>query len=199
MNVISLFFVSSSLFPVERKHISLLPLAILFMTQCFVLLSVLLPLSFSSRCFPLLLLSSLFSFSVFLRHSGNISINGAMLESPSSFSSQVLHFLFRLHYCFYFLMHVGKSPSTFMSLSLPPPSLVHLSLLWFLCDHLLTTHSPSFFSSSHSLLTTAHSRCDEFFDLPFLHLIFDFSFYVLVFDVFQVSTLYCLHNNLTID
>ena len=36
MNVTSLFFVSSSLFSFERGHISLLPLAILFMAQCFV-------------------------------------------------------------------------------------------------------------------------------------------------------------------
>ena len=91
MNVTSLFFVSSSLFSVERGHISLLPLAILLMTQCFVLLRVLLPLSFSSRVFPLLLLSSLLSFSVFSQTQRNISINGAMLESSSSFSSQVFH------------------------------------------------------------------------------------------------------------
>ena len=49
MNVTSLFFVWSSFFSVERGHISLLPLAILFMTQCFVLPRVLLPLSFSSH------------------------------------------------------------------------------------------------------------------------------------------------------
>ena len=138
MNVTSLFFVSSSLFPVEHIHISLLPLAILFMTQCFVLLSVLLPLSYSSRFFPLLLLSSLHSFSVFSQTQRNISIKGAMLESSSSISSQVFHFSCFVFIMFLlFLMHVGKSPSTFMSLSLPPPSLVHLSLLWFLCNEIV--------------------------------------------------------------
>ena len=104
------FFVSSSLFPVER------PLAILFMTQCFVLLSVLLPLSFSSRFFPLLLLSSLLSFSVFPQTQRNISINGAMLESSSSFSSQVFHFLFRLHYCSTFSHACWKTTVNFHEL-----------------------------------------------------------------------------------
>ena len=98
----------------------------------------------------------------------NISINGAMLEASSSFPS---HFFFIVS-CSMFLLsliHVGKSPSTFMSLSLPPPLLVHLSFLWFLCNEIifLTTHSPSFFSSSHSLLMTAHNRCDKSFDCHF--------------------------------
>ena len=62
-------------------------LAVSFMKQCFVLPRVLLPLFFSSCFLPLLLLSSLLSSQTY-RY---ISINGAMLESSSSFSSQVFH------------------------------------------------------------------------------------------------------------
>ena len=103
------------------------------MSLCFILFNVLLPLSFPSRFLPLLLLSSLLSLSVFLRHSG-IFLNGAMLESSSSFSFQIFHLsCFNFISVSIFLMRVGKSPSTFLSLSLPPPSLVLLSLLWFLC------------------------------------------------------------------
>ena len=85
MNVTSCFFVSSSLFPVERGHLPVLPLAISFMTKCFVLLTVLLPLSFSSRFFPLLLLSSLLSFSFFLRHSGTSPSMVGCLNHPPPF------------------------------------------------------------------------------------------------------------------
>ena len=105
----------------------------------------------------------------------NITIKGAMHESSSSFSSQVFHFFVSSAMLFLlFLMHVGKSPVV------------------------KSSHSPSFFSSFKSLLTTAHNRCEEFFVCHFLHVFFDFGFKILVFDVFQVSTLYCLHDKLTI-
>ena len=80
-----LFLVSSSLFPVELMNIYLLPLAILFMSLCFVLLSVQHPLSFSSRFFPLLLLSQLLSFYVYLRHSGTSPSKVRCLSRPPPF------------------------------------------------------------------------------------------------------------------
>ena len=113
---------TSSFFSVERGHISLLPLAILFMTQCFVLLRVLLPLSFSSRVFHLLLLSSLLSFSICLRHSGTSPSMVRCLSRPPPFplKSSILFVSSSLLFLL-FLMHVGKSSSTSMSLSLPSP------------------------------------------------------------------------------
>ena len=143
MIVTSLFFVSSSLFPVERIHISLLPVAILFMTQCFVLLSVLLPLSFSSRFFPSLLLSSLLSFSVFLRHSGTSPSMVRCLSRPPPFPlkssiflvSSLLLFLLFSHACWKATVnfHELVSASSFTRAS----CVTVVSLQW---DCLLTTH-----------------------------------------------------------
>ena len=138
---------------------SLLPVAILFMTQCFVLLRVLLPLSFF---FTLLSLAAAVVVAVSLLFSQtqrNISINGAMLESSSSFSSQVFHFFVSSSLLFLlFLMHVGFSSSTLMSLSLPSP--------WFLCSEivfglLVVVRPSSLLLSPFSRLLTV--RCDEFF------------------------------------
>ena len=63
------------------------------------------------------------------------------------------------------LMQYGKSPSACLSFCLPPPSLFLLSSpLVFLCFCVdTTTRSLPFFPASLSFLTTAHSRCDEFF------------------------------------
>ena len=60
----------------------------------------------------------------------HVSIDVVVSESPSSFSFQVFVFLgVSSLLSFWCLMHAGKSPSTFLNLSLPPPSLVYLSLL----------------------------------------------------------------------
>ena len=86
-------------------------------------------LRFAQSAAPAFLFFALLSFAaavvvaIFLSSSQtqrNISINGAMLESSSSFSSHVLHFFVSSSLLFLlFLTHVVKSPSTFMSLSLP--------------------------------------------------------------------------------
>ena len=89
----------------------------------------------------------------------NISINGAMLESSSSsFSSQVFH-------SFYFVIIVVSAVSRarwwiIVDFHALVPAFFLVSLQW---NRLLTTRSPTLFSSSNPLLTTAHSRCDEFF------------------------------------
>ena len=98
----------------------------------------------------------------------HVSVDIVVFESSSSSSSfQAFVFFFALSSMLSFLclMHAGKSPSTFLSLSLPPPSLVFLLVCWFPCDAvcLLTSHSLTFFSSFQADLSTAHSRCDEFF------------------------------------
>ena len=168
MNVTSLFFASSSFFPVESTNRSLLPLAILFTSLCFILFSVLLPLSFFLALLSLAaaVIAFLLSFPQTQRY---ISINGAMLESSSSFT--VFHLsCFIFIFVSIFLMHVGKSPSTYLPELVPASSFTRASFVAVvsLCrDCLLTTHSPSFFSLFHSLLTTAHGRCDEFFDCHF--------------------------------
>ena len=65
------------------------------------------------------------------------------------------------------------------------------SLILLCCCVHLTTRSLSFISTFLSRLSTAHSRCDEFFWLPFFHLAFDFCFDVLVFGVLEASALAC--------
>ena len=141
------------------------------MSLCFVLLSVLLPLSFSSRFFPLLLLSSLLSFSVFLRHSGTSPSMVRCLSRPPPFLFRSSVFLVPSPLLSLFFSCVLESHRP---ISWSCPCLLLHSCIFrccgFLCDVVvfwLLIGSPSFFSSSHSLVTTAHSRCDEFFDCHF--------------------------------
>ena len=61
---------------------------------------------------------------------------------------------------------LGSHRPHFLSLSLPPPSLVLLLVSLCCCLH-LTTHSLFFFFSFQTHLSTAHKRCDEFFDCNF--------------------------------
>ena len=68
------------------------------------------------------------------------------------------------------LMHAGKSPSThiFELVSAASFAGVSVGLLVSLCCCLpSTTHSLTFFSSFQADRSTAHSRCDEFFDCNF--------------------------------
>ena len=60
-----------------------------------------------------------------------------------------------------------ESPVNFFELvSAASFACTSVALLVSLCRRLhLTTRSPSFFSSFQADLSTAHSRCDEFFDL----------------------------------
>ena len=77
-------------------------------------------------------------------------------------------FFLRCPRCFHFwsLVRAGKSPSTFLNFSLPPPSLVFL-LVSLCCCLPLTTHNLTLFSSFQADLSTAHCRCDESFDCHF--------------------------------
>ena len=95
INVTSLFFVFSLFFfPVESPHKSLLPLSILLLLPSFILLSVLLPLSFfSSLFFFLLLLSSLLFSSVYLRHSDTSPSTLYCLSRPPPFPFRSSFFL----------------------------------------------------------------------------------------------------------
>ena len=131
----------------SNRRTNLLPLTILLLSSLF----------FS------LLLPSLLFLSVCLRHSGTSPSTLSCLSRPPPPPFRPSFFLVwsSLLSLFSSLMHAGKSPSTFMSLSLPPP--------WFLFseNRLLTTHSPSFFSSFQADLSTAHSRCDELFGCHF--------------------------------
>ena len=82
MNVTSLFFECTS-FPVVCCNCnSLLPLAILFMTQFFIFSRMPLPLSFSSYFLLLLLLESLMSSNFLLRHSGTSPSTVLCLSRP---------------------------------------------------------------------------------------------------------------------
>ena len=82
------------------------------------------------------------------------------------------------------LMQNGKSPSVCWSLSATAftfPCVVSLVFFVFLSFCVsVTTRSLPFIPASLSHLTTAHSRCDEFFCQPCFHLFFDFGFDVLV-------------------
>ena len=156
-------------FPVESPHKSLLPLSILLLLPSFILLNVLLPLSF---LFVVLVIAAAAVFAFFFRFSQtqcHISIDFAVFESSSSFSFQVFVFLV-LSSLLSFLSHAcWKVTVNFFEL-IPAASFTCASVASLislcLCLH-LTTRSLSFVSSFLSPLSTAHSRCDEFYGCHF--------------------------------
>ena len=120
MNVTSLFSVFIIIFfLVESPHNSLLPLTILFFPPC----------SFYCCC-CCCRFASVFSVSQTQWH---ISINIVVFVVLLLFLSGRRFSCVVIVVVHFSLMHVGKSPSTFISLSLPLPSLVLLSLRWFPC------------------------------------------------------------------
>ena len=144
----------------------------------------------SSFCFYRLfhfhccLLPPLLFLSVFLRHSGMSPSTLLYLSRPPPPPFRLSFFLCG-HHCYPFKVScMLESPrQRFLSLSLPPSSLVLLLVCWCPCVAVsLTTHSLTFLSSFQADLSTAHSLCDEFFDC-FSIWSFDFCFNVLVFDV----------------
>ena len=178
---------------------SLLPLTILLLLPSFILFSVLLPFSFF---FVVLFIAAAAVFDLsfsFSQTQWHISIDVVVFESSSSFFLSGLRFFLCCHRCCLLcLLHVGKSPSTFFEF-VPAASFTCASVvsLTFLCRCVhLTTRSLSFISSFLSHLSTAHSRCDEFFDV---HLTLDLCFDVLVFDVLEASALACFYHHLASD
>ena len=182
INVMSLFCVSFIIFLSCRiaAHLSLLPFVILRLLSFFLLLESLHPLTILSLSF--LLLQLFFVFFIDASHTQwHVTVN---------FCSSFLVILFSLSSVSR-LIQTGKSPSTCLSFCLPPSSLLHLSTSRFLCFAVqigLLIVCLSFTPSSVSHLSTAHSRCDEFF-ANFFHLFFDFRFDVLKFDKLEGSTL----------
>ena len=124
INVMSLIFVfpfQVFFFSIQSLHQSLLPLAILLLLPSFMLFDVLL-------CSVAAVFAFFFSFSQTQWH---ISIDVVVFESSSSISFQVF-VLFELSSLLSFFevsCMLESHRHTFLSLSLPPPSLVLLSLL----------------------------------------------------------------------
>ena len=95
-------------------------------------------------------------------HRQHVGVFVCHLLLPFEFSFSLVFASLSSHFR---LMQCGRSPSTCLSFCLPPPFRVLLSSLCSLCYFcvLLTTHSLPFFPECKAHLTTAHSRCDEFF------------------------------------
>ena len=199
-----LFHVLGFFFSVVLPHKSLLSLVMLLLLSFFMLFETLLPLTILSLLFFFAAVAAaVFVFFIEasqpvarLHQHCNVRVCLLLfLPDPQFFSFLSSLLLFSR------LMHAWKSPSTCLSFCLPPPSLVHLSLPWYPC---VVVYNWLFvvFTSSPRLcprLSTAHSRCDEFFWLPFLHLIFDPRFNVLVLDILERSTLICFYHDPAFD
>ena len=200
MNVTSLFICVIIFFSSwKQKHTSLHPFAILFMSLCASFCSVCcfrfhFPRAFlcycCRHCFP----SQFFSDTAERLHQWCDAWVVLLL-----FLSSLPSFLFHFHSCLYFSHACWE-----VSVNIFWACLCRL-LRWCFCWFvgflvllfvfwLLIVHPSSLRFIPFSRLLTVVAM--SFFWLPFLHLFFDFCFYVLVFDIFQVSTLYWLHTTI---
>ena len=153
-------------FSMVLPYISLLPLVILLLLSFFLLFETLLPLTVLSLL-SLLLLAAVFVF--FIEASQTqwyVSINIANIESASTFSFQI-HISSRFVFIVVFTSHACPKVSVNLFEPLPAASFTCtpvVSMVSLCCRENVTTRSISFFPASLSHLSTAHSRCDEFFD-----------------------------------
>ena len=171
MNVVSLPFFSLSWFSlsVVSPHKSLHPLVILLLRPSFMLFETLLPLVIFSLLFFLLLLPFVF-FIEALQTQWHVSINIAMFESASSFSFQILISTQFVFFVVVFSPHACWKVSVKLLELSPAASFTCASvasLISMCCRMYFTTLRLSLTYSFLSRLSTAHSRCDEFFDCRF--------------------------------
>ena len=153
----SLFF-----FSVVPPHRSLHPLFILLLHPSFMLFDVMLPLSFLSLLFfLLLLLPSLLSSSIFRKYSGTSPSTLWCFSLPPPFS----YFFSFCFLCYRFLASCMPESLRQLVELLPAASFTCTSvasLVSLCCRVDVTTRSLPFVPSSLSRLSTAHSRSEDF-------------------------------------